>query len=176
MRRRLHPEGVVSYTIDGRVDFANSADDAGFECICDRISGIVAMGGTGVMLRGEVVAALTIAWFDALFRRIKERFPALWLHSLSASEILAIAHQSGLTVHDTIAQLRDAGGLVSTNRGVYGIAPEYEVGLPHSPFRRHSLAANDRESDGMDGTSGSRVVGGGGVREARVSARTVDAA
>src|ERR1700756_4541442 len=85
VRRRLHPEGVVSYTIDGRVDYANSADDAGFECICERISGIVAMGGTGVMLGGEVVPALTVAWFEGLFRRIKERFPALWLHSLSAT-------------------------------------------------------------------------------------------
>ncbi len=109
VRRRLHPEGVVSYTIDGRVDYANSAGDAGFECICERISGIVAMGGTGVMLGGEVVPALTIAWFDGLFRRIKERFPALWLHSLSATEILTIAQQAGLPVQDTIARLRDAG-------------------------------------------------------------------
>jgi cyclic dehypoxanthinyl futalosine synthase len=109
VRRRLHPEGVVSYTIDGRVDYANCADDAGFECMCDRISGVVAMGGTGVMLQGKVAPTFTIAWFEGLFRRIKERFPALWLHSLSASEILAIAEQSELTVPDTIARLRDAG-------------------------------------------------------------------
>jgi cyclic dehypoxanthinyl futalosine synthase len=109
VRRRLHPEGVVSYTIDGRINYSNSADSAGFEHICDRIAGIVAMGGTGVMLQGEVIPALTIAWFDGLFRRIKERFPAIWLHSLSASEILAIAQQSGLTVPDTIARLHDAG-------------------------------------------------------------------
>jgi cyclic dehypoxanthinyl futalosine synthase len=109
VRRRLHPEGVVSYTIDGRIDYANCADSAGFEHICDRIAGIVAIGGTGMMLQGEVIPALTIAWFDGLFRRIKQRFPALWLHSLSASEILAIAQQSGLTVQDVIARLRDAG-------------------------------------------------------------------
>jgi cyclic dehypoxanthinyl futalosine synthase len=109
VRRRLHPEGVVSYTIDGRINYSNSADSAGFEHICDRISGIVAMGGTGVMLQGEVIPALTITWFDGLFRRIKERFPAIWLHSLSASEILAIAQQSGLRVPDTIARLHDAG-------------------------------------------------------------------
>ncbi len=109
VRRRLHPEGVVTYTIDGRIDYANSGADADVEPICDRISDIVAMGGTGVMLQGQVTPALTIAWFDSLFRRIKERFPALWLHSLSASEILEIAHQSGLTVQDTIARLRDAG-------------------------------------------------------------------
>ena len=62
-----------------------------FDHICDEISGIVALGGTGVMLQGEVTPAHTIAWFDGLFRSIKQRFPALWLHSLSASEILAIA-------------------------------------------------------------------------------------
>jgi cyclic dehypoxanthinyl futalosine synthase len=105
VRRRLHPEGVVSYTIDGRINYA----DADFEDICDRISGIVSRGGTGVMLQGEVSATGSIAWFDGLFRSIKERFPALWLHSLSASEVLAIAQQSGLTVPDTIARLRDAG-------------------------------------------------------------------
>jgi cyclic dehypoxanthinyl futalosine synthase len=109
VRRRLHPEGVVSYTIDGRINYTNSLDSAHFEHLCDRISGVAAMGGTGVMLQGEVTPALTIAWFDGLFRRLKERFPALWLHCLSASEILAIAQQSGLTVPDTIARLRDAG-------------------------------------------------------------------
>jgi len=109
VRRRVHPEGVVTYTIDGRIDYANSTDRADFERICDRISGIVAIGATGVILQGEVAPALTIAWFDSLFRRIKERFPSLWLHSLSAREILAIAKQSGSTVQDTIARLRDAG-------------------------------------------------------------------
>jgi cyclic dehypoxanthinyl futalosine synthase len=113
VRRRLHPEGVVSYTIDGRIDYTKAANGAGFECIfgdiSENISKIVAIGGTGVMLQGEVTPAHTIAWFDGLFRSIKERFPAVWLHSLSASEVLALAEQSGLTVQDTIARLRDAG-------------------------------------------------------------------
>jgi cyclic dehypoxanthinyl futalosine synthase len=109
VRRRLHPEGVVSYTIDGRIDYKNSADGADFEHICNQIADIVAMGGTGAMLHGEVTPAHTIAWFSSLFRTIKQRFPALWLHSLSACEILAIAEHSGLTVEDAIARLRDAG-------------------------------------------------------------------
>jgi cyclic dehypoxanthinyl futalosine synthase len=109
VRRRLHPEGVVSYTIDGRINYRNSTDGADFEHICDQIADIVAMGGTGVMLHGEVTPAHTIAWFSSLFRKIKQRFPALWLHSLSASEILAMAEHSGSTVEDAIARLRDAG-------------------------------------------------------------------
>jgi cyclic dehypoxanthinyl futalosine synthase len=109
VRRRLHPEGVVSYTIDGRINYTNIAGSADFEPLCDRIAGIVAMGGTSVTLQGEVTPTHPIAWFDGLFRSIKQRFTALWLHSLSASEILAIAHQSGLTVLDTVARLHDAG-------------------------------------------------------------------
>ncbi|WP_158943588.1 dehypoxanthine futalosine cyclase [Granulicella sp. S190] len=109
VRRRLHPEGVVSYAIDGRVTYTESATGAGFDPLCEKISHIVAMGGNGVMLQGEVTPALTISWFDGLFRSIKQRFPAIWLHSLSATEILSIAEQSGATLHDTIALLHDAG-------------------------------------------------------------------
>jgi cyclic dehypoxanthinyl futalosine synthase len=109
VRRRLHPEGVVSYTIDGRIDYTKSSNGAGFEPICESISAIVAKGGTGVMLQGEVTPAHTISWFDGLFRSIKQRFPALSLHSLSAGEILAIAKQSGSAMQDTIARLHDAG-------------------------------------------------------------------
>jgi cyclic dehypoxanthinyl futalosine synthase len=109
VRRRLHPEGVVSYVIDGRVTYTESATGAGFDSLCEKISDIVARGGHGVMLQGEVTPALTISWFDGLFRSIKKRFPAIWLHSLSASEILSIAEHSGVTVPDTLARLRDAG-------------------------------------------------------------------
>ncbi|HEX3374493.1 MAG TPA: dehypoxanthine futalosine cyclase [Edaphobacter sp.] len=109
VRRRLHPESVVTYTIDGRIDCTDSFNGADFEPIFAEISNIIAAGGTGAMLRGEVTPTLTITWFESLFRTIKKRFPALCLHSLSASEILTIAKQSGLTVHETIARLRDAG-------------------------------------------------------------------
>ena len=109
VRRRLHPEGVVSYVIDGRVTYTESATGAGFDPLCEKISDIVARGGHGVMLQGEVTPALTISWFVGLFSSIKKRFPAIWLHSLSASEILSIAEHSGVTVPDTLARLRDAG-------------------------------------------------------------------
>jgi cyclic dehypoxanthinyl futalosine synthase len=40
---------------------------------------------------------------------IKQRFPQVHLHCYSASEILAIAEYSNLSLRDTIARLRDAG-------------------------------------------------------------------
>jgi len=109
VRRRLHPEGVVSYVIDGRIDYTKAANGAGFEPIFENISDIVAKGGTGVMLQGEIAPSHTIAWFDELFRSIKKHFPAVWLHCLSANEILAIAAHSSLSVESCVARLRDAG-------------------------------------------------------------------
>ena len=55
------------------------------------------MGGTGVLMQGGIHPDLKIDWFERLFRGIKERFPAIWLHCLSASEVLAIAEYSELS-------------------------------------------------------------------------------
>jgi cyclic dehypoxanthinyl futalosine synthase len=104
VRRRLHPEGVVSYTIDGDINYETPE-----ESIVCGIEEIVAMGGTSITLHSEVPPTHTIAWFEALFTSIKHRFPNLWFHSLSASEILAIAEHSSLTIRDTIARVQNAG-------------------------------------------------------------------
>jgi cyclic dehypoxanthinyl futalosine synthase len=115
VRRRLHPEGVVTYSLDGKISYiepdATQAEPSNtiFAKICDSIAETVADGGTGIILQGDVASEVRITWFEALLRRTKERFPAVWLHCLSASEILTIAEHSGLPLHDTIARLRDAG-------------------------------------------------------------------
>jgi cyclic dehypoxanthinyl futalosine synthase len=44
-----------------------------------------------------------------LLTRIRERFPALWLHGLSASEIVGMAEGAGFPVRDAIVRLQDAG-------------------------------------------------------------------
>src|ERR1700738_4618344 len=75
VRQRLHPEGVVSYTIDGRIDYTQAANGAGLEPLFDKISEIIAKGGTAITLQGEVTSSHSITWFDKLFRTIKQRFP-----------------------------------------------------------------------------------------------------
>lgn len=108
VRRGLHPDGVASYAIDRKIDCA--ADP--FDTICKQIRETVELGGTGVTLHvsgDENQGNLKIEWFERLFSGVREQFPAVWLHCLSASEILTIAEGSGLTVRDTILRLRDAG-------------------------------------------------------------------
>src|SRR5215468_1497239 len=130
VRRNLHPEGVVSYIIDRNMNYTNfcteyctfcafyrplkgpRADEGyilDFEKIYEKIAETQEMGGTGVLMQGGLHPDLKIDWFERLFTGIKQRFPQIWLHCLSASEILAIAEYSQLSLRDTIMRLRDAG-------------------------------------------------------------------
>src|ERR1700756_22229 len=130
VRRRLHPEGVVSYIIDRNINYTNFCTEYctfcafyrplkgpkasggcihDFEKIYEKISETLEMGGPGVLMQGGIHPDLKIDWFESLFRGIKQRFPKIWLHCLSASEVLAIAEYSELDLRTTIARLRDAG-------------------------------------------------------------------
>ena len=130
VRRKLHPEGVVSYIIDRNINYTNFCTEyctfcafyrplkgkmanegyiLDFDTIYHKIAETVEMGGTGVLMQGGLHPDLKIEWFERLLTGIKQRFPQIWLHCFSASEILAIAEYSELSVRDTIARLRDAG-------------------------------------------------------------------
>jgi cyclic dehypoxanthinyl futalosine synthase len=128
IRRHLHPEGVVTYALDGRVDYTNHTNDTTYDHILESASHIAAQGGTTITLHGEVTPTNTIPWFYSLFRTIKQHHPALHLHSLTATEILALAKQSGSTIEDTLAHLQDAGldSIPSNDAGILDDAVQRE--------------------------------------------------
>jgi len=127
VRRKWHPEGVVSYIIDRNINYTNFCTEycsfcafyrpmghaEGYvldtETICQKIQETIDLGGTGVLMQGGLNPELKIEWYENLLRAVKRRFPKIWLHCFSAPEIWCIAEASGLTVRDTIARLRDAG-------------------------------------------------------------------
>jgi cyclic dehypoxanthinyl futalosine synthase len=130
LRRRLHPEGIVTYIIDRNINYTNFCTEyctfcafyrplkgpaaaegyiLDFDTIYEKIRETVELGGTGILMQGGLHPDLKIEWFEGLFRGIRQRFPQVWLHCLSAPEILAIAEYSALTLEDTIKRLRDAG-------------------------------------------------------------------
>jgi len=125
VRRRLHPEGVVSYAIECAIDYATAmdggTDDANHPNIgCahrlfDEIGETIDLGSTGVRLvsgvggPGSQWKDCGMAWFEGMLRGIRQRFPSLWIEALSASEIAALATGSGLDLRQIIARLRDAG-------------------------------------------------------------------
>jgi cyclic dehypoxanthinyl futalosine synthase len=127
VRRRLHPEGVVSYIIDRNINYTNFCTEycsfcafyrpmghsEGYilpkETIFQKIQETLDLGGTGILMQGGLHPDLKIEWYEDLLSSIKARFPQIWCHCFSAPEITNIAEVSGLTLRDTIARLRDAG-------------------------------------------------------------------
>ncbi|HXC95811.1 MAG TPA: hypothetical protein VNU92_08915 [Edaphobacter sp.] len=109
VRRHLHPEGVVTYVLDGQLDYTNQTKDEAYAEILRSIERIAARGATSITLQGRPTPDHTIDWFKSLFRGVKLHFPTLHLHSLSAAEILAISNHSGSTTYDTLAEFQEAG-------------------------------------------------------------------
>ena len=130
LRRKLHPDGVVTYIIDRNINYSNFCTEYCTFCafyrplkgakakegyildlatIYEKIRETVELGGTGVLMQGGLHPDLRIDWHEQMLRGIKQHFPRLHLHCYSASEIIAIAETSGLSIGDTILRLRDAG-------------------------------------------------------------------
>jgi cyclic dehypoxanthinyl futalosine synthase len=105
LRRSLHPEGVVSYTIDRPLDC--SAPD--LNALYDHVRKTVEMGATGMLLHSDPLQRVPLDRYESLFTGIKQRFPQVWLHGLSATQILALAAAAQVSLRDAIARLRDAG-------------------------------------------------------------------
>ena len=127
LRRKLHPEGVVTYIIDRNINYTNFCTEYcsfcafyrpmghaegyvhGIDVILDKIQETLDLGGTGVLMQGGLHPDLKIEWYEEMLCAIKRRFPQIWLHCFSSPEIQNIAAVSRLDLETTIARLRDAG-------------------------------------------------------------------
>ena len=74
-----------------------------------KIEDAVGRGATEICMQSGLTPELNVAFYDTLFREIKDRWPTLHLHALSPEEIRYIAQESGRSVEDILRQLKDAG-------------------------------------------------------------------
>jgi cyclic dehypoxanthinyl futalosine synthase len=127
VRRRKHPDGVVTYVIDRNVNYTNVCNAfcsfcafyrpphhaEGYvqptEAIEQKIRETYELGGNQILLQGGHNPQLKIEYYEELFRRLARTFPDLWLHALSPPEIVHISRVSRLTIPETIRRLREAG-------------------------------------------------------------------
>jgi cyclic dehypoxanthinyl futalosine synthase len=105
LRRTLHPEGVVTYTIDRVLPCSNPDLETSYASARES----VALGVTGLHLPPVPRQPVPLDHFESLFRGIKQRFPQVQLHGLSATEVVALAAAENLSLRDTLARLQDAG-------------------------------------------------------------------
>jgi cyclic dehypoxanthinyl futalosine synthase len=126
VRKRKHPNDVVTYIVDRNVNYTNvcttSCRFCAFyrplghpeawvlprETLATKLEEVVRAGGVQILLQGGLHPELRIEWYEDLFRWIKREF-RLGLHALSPEEILHIARLEGLTVREVLERLRAAG-------------------------------------------------------------------
>ena len=126
VRRRLHPQDVVTYVIGRNINYTNvcwvqckfctfyrmPGQEGGYvlpaEEIFRKIQALVDLGGTEILIQGGLNPALRIEYFEELFRAIKDRFP-VHLHGLSPVEIIYLAKISRLSERDCLRRLQAAG-------------------------------------------------------------------
>src|SRR5437870_7868502 len=99
IRARKHPGRVVSYIIDRNVNYTNvcvarcnfcafyrpvgsrEGYVLGFDEIFRKIDETIALGGGQLLLQGGHNPDLPIAWYEDLFRGVKQRYPSFRLHA-----------------------------------------------------------------------------------------------
>ena len=127
VRRRKHPEGQVTYIIDRNVNYTNvcvarckfcafyrpvgSAEGytLGFDEIYRKIDETIRLGGGQLLLQGGHNPDIPLAWYEDLFRGVKQRYPDFRLHALSPPEVIHISRLGQLPIRTVIDRLIAAG-------------------------------------------------------------------
>jgi cyclic dehypoxanthinyl futalosine synthase len=127
VRARKHPDRIVTYIIDRNVNYTNvcvakcafcafyrpvgSTEGyvLGFDELFHKIDETIAVGGVQLLLQGGHNPDLPLAWYEDLFRAVKERYPSFKLHALSPPEVIHLSRLSQLSVPEVLRRLIDAG-------------------------------------------------------------------
>ncbi len=127
VRRRIHPEPVVTYIVDRNINYTNVCvvrcsfcafyRDPGHpegylhskESLFAKIEETLSLGGTGILMQGGHHPDLPIDWYEDLLRSFRERFPSLHIHAFSPPEIDHIAKVSRLSIEQVLRRLMSAG-------------------------------------------------------------------
>jgi len=126
VRRRLHPEPVVSYIVDRNINYTNVCvadcsfcafyrrpkDGEGyvlsFEEIGAKIDECKALGGMQILLQGGHNPYIPFEWYLELMRYIKEHHP-IHIHGFSPSEVVFFSERYKIPMPEVVRQLRAAG-------------------------------------------------------------------
>ena len=126
-REARHPERIVTYIIDRNVNYTNvcvarcnfcafyrpvgSGDGyvLGFDEIFAKIDETIEAGGVQLLLQGGHNPDLPLAWYEDLFRAVKQRYPTFRLHALSPPEVIHLSRLSQLPVRTVVDRLVAAG-------------------------------------------------------------------
>lgn len=126
-RKRVWPENTVGFILDRIINFTNVCEAGCSFCafharagqiapyqlsldeICDKTEELVNAGGTQVMLQGGLHPDYTLKTYLTMVKRVKARFPEIYLHSFSPSELVHISRKEKIPLDRVVKELKAAG-------------------------------------------------------------------
>ena len=127
VRRRKHPENRVTYIIDRNINPTNVClTDCGFCAfyrspgdpeayvlsrseIYGKVGELARLGGRQVLMQGGHHPRILSEWWGELISDLRERFPEVNSHALSAPELDHFAHYEKRPIEEVIRDLKEAG-------------------------------------------------------------------
>jgi cyclic dehypoxanthinyl futalosine synthase len=124
---RIHPQDYRTYVIDRNINYTNvctarctfcafrrdhedsDAYTLSYEQIGEKISELVAIGGTQILMQGGMNDALPIEYYEGLLRYIKSNFPTIHIHAFSPPEFVEFERFFQLDVRQIIRRFHKAG-------------------------------------------------------------------
>jgi cyclic dehypoxanthinyl futalosine synthase len=125
---RKHPEPITTFVVGRNVNYTNICDvycrfcafyrapgsEEGYvlpdEVIFQKIQETIDVGGTEILMQGGTNPNLPFTYYTNLLRAIKQRFPAITMHSFSPAEIHKMKDVSdGLSLEEVVRAIHEAG-------------------------------------------------------------------
>jgi cyclic dehypoxanthinyl futalosine synthase len=125
--QRLHPEDYRTYVIDRNLNYTNVCtakctfcafrrdhedEDSytlSYEKIGEKLTELLAIGGTQTLLQGGMNDKLPIEWYEGLLAYISTHFPTIHVHAFSPPEFIEFERFFGMDVRDIIRRFHKAG-------------------------------------------------------------------
>ena len=126
VRRKKHND-IVTFVVDRNINYTNvcvagckfcafqttkkspNAYTLDFTEIFKKIEELIEWGGTTVLMQGGLNPELRLDFYITLLKGIKNRFPNIQIHSLSATEIKFISRLENISIEETLKTLKEAG-------------------------------------------------------------------
>lgn len=126
VRKKLHPEGIVTFVIDRNINYTNICINKCKFCafwrpnnhseayviskeeLAKKIQETLEKGGTQILLQGGVNPELGIDFYIDMLKFIKENFK-IHVHGFSPPEISFLSKRENLTIREVLSKLREAG-------------------------------------------------------------------
>lgn len=125
--RRRRFGDTVTFIVDRNINYTNVCeseckfcafykrkDEKGayllsYDTILEKVRETANAGGTQVMIQGGLHPDLDLDYYLEMLRFIKREFPAIVIHSFTATEVLYFAKKAGLSLEETLKRLQEAG-------------------------------------------------------------------